>query len=49
MMPGRRCWACSTVLNLAKIDAGEFEAELHPFDIEQVVRRATATVGSLPE
>ena len=37
------------VLNLAKIDAGRLEAELHPFDIEEVVRRATATVGSLPE
>ena len=37
------------VLDLAKIDAGRLEAELHPFDIEEVVRRATATVGSLPE
>ncbi len=37
------------VLNLAKIDAGRLEAERHPFDIEEVVRRATASVGSLPE
>ncbi|MDB5432621.1 MAG: hybrid sensor histidine kinase/response regulator [Caulobacter sp.] len=35
------------VLDLAKIDAGRLEADLHPFDIEEVVRLAAAAHGSL--
>jgi signal transduction histidine kinase len=37
------------VLDLAKIDAGRLEAEIQPFDIEEIVRLATATYGSLAE
>jgi signal transduction histidine kinase/CheY-like chemotaxis protein len=37
------------VLDLAKIDAGRLEAEIRPFDIEEVVRLATATYASLAE
>ena len=37
------------VLDMAKIDAGGLEADIHPFDIEAVVRLATATLGSLAE
>lgn len=37
------------VLDLSKIDAGRLEVELHPFDIEEVVRLATAPHGSLAE
>jgi signal transduction histidine kinase len=37
------------VLDLSKIDAGRLEAEIHPFDIEEVVRLATATHASLAE
>ena len=37
------------VLYLAKIDAGRLEAHVHPFDIEEIVRLATATYGSLAE
>jgi len=37
------------VLDLSKIDAGRLEAELHPFDVEEIVRLATAPHGSLAE
>ena len=37
------------VLDLSKIDAGRLEAELHPFDIEKIVRLATAAHGALAE
>jgi signal transduction histidine kinase len=37
------------VLDLAKIDAGRLEPDVHPFDIEAVVRLATATCASLAE
>jgi signal transduction histidine kinase len=37
------------VLDLAKIDAGRLEADVHPFDVEEIVRRATATHDSLAE
>jgi signal transduction histidine kinase/CheY-like chemotaxis protein len=37
------------VLDLSKIDAGRLEAELQPFDIEEVVRLATAAHGALAE
>ena len=37
------------VLDLSKIDAGRLEAEVHPFDIEEIVRLATAAPASLAE
>jgi len=37
------------VLDLAKIDAGRLEAELAPFDIDEIVRLATAPHGALAE
>ena len=37
------------VLDLSKIDAGRLEVDNHPFDIEEIVRLATATLGSLAE
>ena len=37
------------VLDLSKIDAGRLEMEVHPFDIEEIVRLATATHGPLAE
>jgi signal transduction histidine kinase/AmiR/NasT family two-component response regulator len=37
------------VLDLSKIDAGRLGAEIHPFDIEEIVRLATATHGSIAE
>ncbi len=37
------------VLDLVKIDAGRLEADIYPFDIEEIVGLATATIGSLAE
>ena len=37
------------VLDLAKIDAGRLEADVHPFAIEEIVRLATATYVPLAE
>jgi signal transduction histidine kinase/CheY-like chemotaxis protein len=37
------------VLDLSKIDAGRLELEVHPFDVEEIVRLATAAHGTIAE